>query len=144
MTVIRAGSAADAAQIATVQREGWFAAYQGIIPAEIIDRVTAPDHGARVRQSFRTRPWQRMLVAVAPAREDAAREEPAREEPGTAPSRCGYCGTTGEPAGSTSGPDSRPTAPPTCSAVSAASPRSATAVPWIPSPARLYNQLFRY
>ena len=65
MVVIRAGSAADAAQVAAVQREGWFAAYEGIIPAEIIDRVTAPDGGARVRQSFRTRPWQRMLVAVA-------------------------------------------------------------------------------
>ncbi len=68
--VIRAGSAADAAQIATVQREGWLAAYEGIIPAEIIDRVTAPDHGARVRQTFRTRPWQRMLVAVATGQED--------------------------------------------------------------------------
>jgi GNAT superfamily N-acetyltransferase len=65
VVVIRAGSAADAAQIAAVQREGWFAAYEGIIPAEIINRVTAPDEGARVRQSFRTRPWQRMLVAVA-------------------------------------------------------------------------------
>jgi len=42
MAVIRAGSAADAAQIAAVQREGWLAAYQGIIPAGIIDRVTAP------------------------------------------------------------------------------------------------------
>ena len=62
--VIRAGSVADAAQIAAVQREGWFAAYEGIIPAEIIDRVTTPDHGARVRQTFRTRPWQRMLVAA--------------------------------------------------------------------------------
>ena len=77
--MIRASSAADAAQIAAVQREGWFAAYEGIIPAEIIDRVTAPDHGARVRQTFRTRPWQRMLVAVAAGREDAteAREPPA-------------------------------------------------------------------
>ena len=65
MVVIRAGSPADAAQVAAVQREGWFAAYQGIIPGEIIDRVTAPDDGARVRQSFRTRPWQRMLVAIA-------------------------------------------------------------------------------
>ena len=63
--VIRAGSAADAAQVAAVQREGWFAAYEGIIPGEIIDRVTTPDDGARVRQSFRTRPWQRMIVAVA-------------------------------------------------------------------------------
>ena len=77
--MIRAGSAADAAQIAAVQREGWFAAYEGIIPAEIIDRATAPDHGARVRQTFRTRPWQRMLVAVPAVREDAteAQEPPA-------------------------------------------------------------------
>ena len=65
MVVIRAGSPADAAQVAAVQREGWFGAYEGIIPGEIIDRVTAPDDGARVRQSFRTRPWQRMIVAIA-------------------------------------------------------------------------------
>ena len=70
VVVIRAGSAADAAQVAAVQREGWFAAYAGIIPDEIIDRVTAPDDGARVRQTFRTRPWQRMIVAV-PDGEDA-------------------------------------------------------------------------
>jgi len=63
VVVIRAGSTADAAPIAAVQRETWFAAYTGIIPDEIIDRVTAPDDGARVRQSFRTRPWQRMIVA---------------------------------------------------------------------------------
>ena len=62
--VIRAGSAADAAQIAEVQRDSWFGAYTGIIADEIIDRVTALDDGARVRQSFRTRPWQRMIVAV--------------------------------------------------------------------------------
>jgi len=62
--VIRAGSAADAAQIAEVQRDSWFGAYAGIIADEIIDRVTALDDGARVRQSFRTRPWQRMIVAV--------------------------------------------------------------------------------
>jgi ribosomal protein S18 acetylase RimI-like enzyme len=61
---IRAGSAADAAQIAAVQRETWFAAYADIIAAEVIDRVTVPDDGARVRQSFRTRPRQRMLVAT--------------------------------------------------------------------------------
>jgi GNAT superfamily N-acetyltransferase len=66
VVVIRAGSAAHAAQIAAVQRETWFAAYAGIIAPEVIDRVTVPDDGARVRQSFRTRPWQRMLVAVAP------------------------------------------------------------------------------
>jgi ribosomal protein S18 acetylase RimI-like enzyme len=65
VVVIRAGSAADAAQIAAVQREGWFAAYQGIIAREVIDRVTAPDDGARVRQSYRTRPWQKIIVATA-------------------------------------------------------------------------------
>jgi GNAT superfamily N-acetyltransferase len=79
MVAIRAGSAADAAQIAAVQREGWFAAYEGIIAAEIIDRVTAPDDGARVRQSFRTRPWQRMLVAVAPDQKDADQKDADQE-----------------------------------------------------------------
>jgi ribosomal protein S18 acetylase RimI-like enzyme len=53
-----------------VQREGWFAAYRGIIADEIIDRVTAPDDGARVRQSYRTRPWQRMIVAVPDGEDD--------------------------------------------------------------------------
>ncbi len=62
--VIRSGSAADAAQVAAVQRESWFAAYAGNIAHETIDRVTTPDGGARVRQTFRTRPWQRMIVAV--------------------------------------------------------------------------------
>jgi ribosomal protein S18 acetylase RimI-like enzyme len=61
---IRAGSAADAAQVAAVQRESWFAAYADIIAPEVIDRVTLPDDGARVRQSFRTRPRQRMLLAT--------------------------------------------------------------------------------
>jgi GNAT superfamily N-acetyltransferase len=64
MVRIRACAVADAAAVAAVQREGWFAAYQEIIPAAIIDRVTTPDGGARVRQTFRTRPWQRMIVAV--------------------------------------------------------------------------------
>jgi ribosomal protein S18 acetylase RimI-like enzyme len=61
---IRAGSVADAAQVAAVQRESWFAAYGDIIAPEVIDRVTLPDDGARVRQSFRTRPRQRMLLAT--------------------------------------------------------------------------------
>ena len=72
MVVIRAGSAADAAQIAAVQREGWVAAYDGIISREVIDRVTAPDDGARVRQSYRTRPWQKIIVAEA-GEQDAPR-----------------------------------------------------------------------
>jgi GNAT superfamily N-acetyltransferase len=64
MTVIRSASTADAAQIAAVRRESWFAAYGGMIAPAIIDRATAPDGGARIRQSFRTRPWQRMIAAT--------------------------------------------------------------------------------
>jgi GNAT superfamily N-acetyltransferase len=80
---IRAGSAADAAQIAAVQRETWFAAYADIIAAEVIDRVTVPDDGARVRQSFRTRPRQRMLVATGPDATDPDATGPDATGPGT-------------------------------------------------------------
>jgi len=76
VVVIRAGSAAHAAQIAAVQRETWFTAYKGIIAPEVIDRVTVPDEGARVRQSFRSRPWQRMLVAVDPGTGDPGTGDP--------------------------------------------------------------------
>lgn len=76
MVVIRAGSAAHAAQIAAVQREAWFAAYEGVIAPDVIDRVTVPDDGARIRQSFRTRPWQRMLVAVDPGAVDTGAGDP--------------------------------------------------------------------
>jgi GNAT superfamily N-acetyltransferase len=82
VVVIRAGSAAHAAQIAEVQRETWFAAYEGIIAPEVIDRVTVPDGGARVRQSFRTRPWQRMLVAVDPEAVDPEAVGPEAVSPG--------------------------------------------------------------
>ena len=63
--VIRAASAADAAQIAAVMRESWLAAYDGLIEAALIDRATSPDGGARIRQSFRIRPWQHMIAALA-------------------------------------------------------------------------------
>jgi len=63
--VIRAASAADAAQIAAVMRDSWFAAYDGLIEDALIDRATSPDGGARIRQSFRIRPWQRMIAALA-------------------------------------------------------------------------------
>jgi len=76
VVVIRVGSAAHAAQIAAVQRETWFAAYEGVIAPEVIDRVTVPDDGARIRQSFRTRPWQRMLVAVDPGAGDPDAGDP--------------------------------------------------------------------
>jgi ribosomal protein S18 acetylase RimI-like enzyme len=78
MVVIRSASTADAAQITAVRRDSWFAAYEGIIAHAVIDRVTAPDGGARVRQSFRTRPWQRMITAVAgQQRRPAAAGQPA-------------------------------------------------------------------
>jgi GNAT superfamily N-acetyltransferase len=82
VVVIRAGSAAHAAQIAAVQRETWFAAYEGLIAPEVIDRVTVPDDGARVRQTFRTRPWQRMLVAVDPGPADPGAGNPGAGNPG--------------------------------------------------------------
>jgi len=79
----------DAPQIAAVMRDSWFAAYEGIIARQIIDRVTAPDGGARVRQSFRTRPWQRMIVAVAPAAPGPPAEPAEHTEP-VAPGIVGY------------------------------------------------------
>jgi ribosomal protein S18 acetylase RimI-like enzyme len=81
VVVIRAGSAAYAAQIAAVQRETWFAAYEGVIAPEVIDRVTVPDDGARVRQSFRNRPWQRMLVAVEPGAGASGAGDPDAGDP---------------------------------------------------------------
>jgi ribosomal protein S18 acetylase RimI-like enzyme len=77
VVVIRSASAADAAQIAAVMRASWRAAYEGMIEPDIIDRVTAPDGGARIRQSFRTRPWQKTIVAVA-----AQPESPRDAAPG--------------------------------------------------------------
>jgi len=65
VVVIRSASTADAAQIAAVMRDSWFAGYGGILEPAMIDRATAPDGGARVRQSFRIRPWQHMIAAVA-------------------------------------------------------------------------------
>jgi len=64
VVVIRSASAADAAQIAAVMRDSWLAAYDGIIASALLDQATAPDGGARIRQSFRLRPWQKMIAAV--------------------------------------------------------------------------------
>jgi GNAT superfamily N-acetyltransferase len=64
MVLIRAASVADAAAVSAVQRASWLAAYGEIIEISLIERVVPPDDGARVRQSFRVRPWQRMIVAV--------------------------------------------------------------------------------
>ena len=57
---IRPGSPADAPAIARVRRESWLAAYDGIIAAPVIDRVTAA--GGTVASPP---PYRRTLVAVA-------------------------------------------------------------------------------
>ena len=64
MVLIRPASVADAAGVSAVQRASWLAAYRDIIEVSLIERVVPPDDGTRIRQSFRTRPWQRMIVAV--------------------------------------------------------------------------------
>jgi GNAT superfamily N-acetyltransferase len=64
MVLIRSASAADAAAVSAVQRASWLAAYRDIIEMPLLERAVPPDDGARVRQSFRVRPWQRMIVAV--------------------------------------------------------------------------------
>jgi GNAT superfamily N-acetyltransferase len=66
VVTIRSARVGDAAAIAAVQRASWFAAYQGIVPHDIIDQLTMPDGGARMLQIFRTRPWQHTIVAEAP------------------------------------------------------------------------------
>jgi GNAT superfamily N-acetyltransferase len=65
VVLIRSASAADAPGIGAVQRESWLAAYESIIGRPTIERVMPPDDGARIRQTFRARPWQRMVVALA-------------------------------------------------------------------------------
>ena len=59
MIEIRLGSAADADAIARVRRQSWFAAYEGIIAAPVIDRATAPGASATA-----SRPYRRTMVAV--------------------------------------------------------------------------------
>jgi GNAT superfamily N-acetyltransferase len=71
VVVIRAASAADAAQVAAVMRDSWQAAYQDIIEPALLDRATSPDGGERIRQSFWIRPWQHMLAATGGPAADA-------------------------------------------------------------------------
>ncbi len=70
-----------------MQRDSWLAAYEGIIAHEIIERVTAPDDGARVRHVFRTRPWQRMVVATA---QNPTAQNPTAQNPTGEPGIVGY------------------------------------------------------
>jgi len=63
VVTIRRAVLADAEAISDVMRASWFAAYSGIIDDDVIDQVTAPDDGERVRERFRSRPWSRTVVA---------------------------------------------------------------------------------
>lgn len=56
---IRPGCAADAAAISRVRRASWFAAYEGILAAPVIDRATAA-----IRGPGELPPYVRTLVAV--------------------------------------------------------------------------------
>jgi GNAT superfamily N-acetyltransferase len=69
MVTIRGGTISDADAIAAVQRAGWFAAYEGIVPHDLIEQVQGPGGGTRVREQMRSRPWQRVLVGCAEAGE---------------------------------------------------------------------------
>jgi hypothetical protein len=57
---IRPATAADAAAIAEVRRASWFAAYDGLIPRELIDRATTPG------QLWTPPAYLRTIVAIAP------------------------------------------------------------------------------
>src|ERR1700744_485728 len=70
--MIRLATPDDAAGIAAVGRPGWPAAYAGILPPEVIDRVVARATPARERAGFTEQPWRRLLVAeTAPAPQPA-------------------------------------------------------------------------
>ncbi len=45
--VVRRAETADAAAIAAIQVSGWHAAYRGIVPDDVLDRVTASDQTKR-------------------------------------------------------------------------------------------------
>jgi GNAT superfamily N-acetyltransferase len=75
MITIRPGSPADTEAISRVLRASWFAAYEGIVAAEIIDRLTAPT------AALRPPPWRRTIVAEA----EPAGRGPAEGDPAAAP-----------------------------------------------------------
>ena len=58
---IRPATASDAAAIAAVRRASWFAAYDGLIDHELIDRATTPV------LAWTPPPYRRTIVAVASA-----------------------------------------------------------------------------
>ena len=86
MIRIRPGSVADALAIARVRHESWRAGYGGIIPAEIIERVTGRYDARQEQAVFASRPWRRTLVAEqVPPAAGAIRNRPAADPVAAAP-----------------------------------------------------------
>jgi GNAT superfamily N-acetyltransferase len=80
MITIRPGSSADTEAIYQVLRASWFAAYEGIVATEIIDRVTAPT------AALPPPPWRRTIVAeAAPSVREPGERGSAEGEPAVAP-----------------------------------------------------------
>ena len=103
MVRIRLASAADAPAIARVRYESWRAAYAGIIPAEIIERVTGRYDAGREQTVFASRPWRRTLVAE--------QTPPPASAPGEIVGYASYGperGPGGIPLAHRSGPQTRP------------------------------------
>jgi GNAT superfamily N-acetyltransferase len=67
MVTIRLAVDADTEALAGVRQETWRAAYEGIIPAEILARVTGDVN--RNRGTFRSHPTRPLLAAVGPSDE---------------------------------------------------------------------------
>ena len=63
VVLVRFASPADAEGVAAVRRSSWPAAYSGLIPPAVIDRVVGESDAARERAGFAARPWRRLLVA---------------------------------------------------------------------------------
>jgi GNAT superfamily N-acetyltransferase len=82
---IRPASTADAEAVVLVWRETWHAAYAGIVPADIIDRVTSARDAEWERATFASRPWRRMLVAEAPPPGAGPARTAAGGDPAVAP-----------------------------------------------------------
>lgn len=85
MIRIRPGSVADALAIARVRYESWRAGYAGIIPAEIIERVTGRYDAHQEQTVFASRPWRRTLVAEQAPAAGAIRNRPAADPAAAAP-----------------------------------------------------------
>jgi ribosomal protein S18 acetylase RimI-like enzyme len=82
--VIRTASAADAQAVARIRSASWRAAYVGLISDELLQRITAPDGGARERRAFASWPWRTVILAEPGPGGGARDDDPAVPEAGLA------------------------------------------------------------